>query len=172
MRRIAPHTLWIGSRADLRTPRSIAEAGVTLLVDLAIEETIPSLSRELAFARFPLYDGAGNDRWLISTAITTCVAALGHGQTVLIICSAGLSRSPAIAAAVLAVRAQRPASECLAHVAAGHGDVSPSLWGSVQRALADIECDAVSPMRATCHREGEQGGLPRPISSIPPRLSL
>lgn len=106
-------------------------------MDLAIDEPLPGVSRERAFARFPLYDGGGNEPWIIRAAIETAVHALRNGQTVMIACSAGMSRSPAIAAAVLSVFTGRPPQDCLVEVARGKADVSPALWAQVLAALGD-----------------------------------
>lgn len=137
MRQVHPHPLWIGNRGDLRQPRAITAAGISFLIDLAIDEPIPSLSRELAFARFPLEDGVGNEPWLLRMAIDACALALRQQQTVMVMCSAGMSRSPAIAAAALSLHTGQPAPSCLALVTAGGGDVSPGLWGKILHVLSN-----------------------------------
>ena len=106
-----------------------------MLVDVALDEPPPGVSRERAFARFPLHDGGGNPDWMIAGAIWTCVHGLRAGQTVMVACSAGMSRSPAIASAVVAVITGRPAGVCLTEVCAGKADVSPALWAQVERVV-------------------------------------
>jgi predicted protein tyrosine phosphatase len=56
----------------------------------------------------------------------------------LVYCSAGMSRSPAIAAAALSVVQGGSAQEKLSEVVAGQShDVSPQLWEAVQRVCRD-----------------------------------
>lgn len=138
MRRIEPHNLWIGHRGDLRDPRLVSSHDVSLVIDLAIDEPPLVLAREVAVARFPLDDGAGNAAWLVRGAISLGVRVLSEGETVLVACSSGLSRSPAIAAAMVAVREGVPPEQALRRVTAAEGDVSPGLWGAVASAIADV----------------------------------
>ncbi len=135
MRQVPGYPVWIGHRGDLRDPRSISAAGISFLVDLAIDEPVPQVSRELAFARFPLYDGAGNEAWLVRAAIDTCVFALRSNQTLMVMCSSGLSRSPSIAAAAISVHYSLPPGECLKLTTAECGDVSPSFWAKAIEVL-------------------------------------
>jgi len=51
----------------------------------------------------PMADGPQNDPDAVVEAVETVVNALERGQTVLVHCSVGASRSPAVAAAALAV---------------------------------------------------------------------
>ena len=135
MRQVSPHLLWIGHRGDLRDLGRIREAGIDCLIDLAIDEPPPTIGHELAFARFPLMDGGGNERWLVRAAIDTCETILRSGRSVMVVCSSGMSRSPSIAAAALSVYTGRPPAACLLEVLGGSGDVSPSMWGQVLQAL-------------------------------------
>ena len=51
----------------------------------------------------------------------------------LVVCGAGQSRSPAIAAAAIAVVFRKPADECLKEVAEHFpADVAPALWDEVK----------------------------------------
>jgi predicted protein tyrosine phosphatase len=57
----------------------------------------------------------------------------------MIACSAGMSRSPSIAAAALAVITKRTPDECLQSIAAsGPHDVSPILWSRVKTVYTEI----------------------------------
>src|SRR5262249_26770590 len=73
------------------------------LIDLALEEPPVPLTRELVYCRFPLLDGAGNSPWLLRAALDTTAALLASRVPTLVFCGAGMSRSPAVAAAALAI---------------------------------------------------------------------
>jgi hypothetical protein len=136
MRRILPHPLWIGHVGDLGDPASIRAAGIKALVDLAIDE-LPSVpGREWLYCRFPLLDGAGNPPWLVQAAVRTVAGLLRARTPTMVYCSGGMSRSPCIAAAGLAVAKGAPAAACLAEVIhGGPADVSGLLWEALQAAI-------------------------------------
>lgn len=135
MRRIPGYPVWIGHRGDLLAQKAINAAGISFLVDLAIDEPVPQVSRELTFARFPLYDGAGNEAWLVRAAIDTCVLALRNNQNLMVMCSSGLSRSPSIAAAAISLYSGEDPAKCLRLTTAECGDVSPGLWTKILEVL-------------------------------------
>lgn len=136
MRRVSGHALWIGNVADGRDLRAILTAGVEAVVDLALNEPPPPLTRELVYCRFPLLDGAGNPPWLLRAAAETVAGFLRAGVPTLVFCGAGMSRSPAVAAVALAVASGRTPAECLELVTeAGPRDVSVSLWNELFASL-------------------------------------
>ncbi len=131
MRRVQPYELWIGNTGDLADMRGTIDAGVRAVVDLALNERPPQLPRELVYCRFPLVDGAGNDLWTLVTAIEMVANLIKLKVPVLVCCSAGLSRSPAIVAAALSRVEQRRPEDCLKSVSkiASH-DVAPRVSGN------------------------------------------
>ncbi len=135
MHEVIPGALWIGHIGDASDLKSLHQAGVRALVDLALNETPPPLSRELVYLRVPLVDGAGNAPALLRAAIATTRLLLEEGLPTLVYCSAGMSRAPAIAAMALSRLWQRSPEECLVQIATGFAhDVSTSLW----RELLDV----------------------------------
>lgn len=138
MREIIPGLLWIGNAADARNPSELHEQGIRAVVDLAFEHTAPQLTRDLVHCRFPLVDGAGNPPGLVRIAIDTVVAFLRMGMPTLVACGAGMSRSPAVAAAALARFQNRDVDACLQEIVANRPhDVSPSLWREVYAAFVE-----------------------------------
>ena len=132
MRAIESYSLWIGNAGDVRSVAELMEAGILAVVDLAANEPVASLPREFVYCRFPLLDGTGNERWLLRAAISTISEFLRDNVPTLVACSAGMSRSPALAAAAIARVSGRDPHECLlACVASGPADVSPALWNEV-----------------------------------------
>ncbi len=76
---------------------------------------------------------------IIETAIRCVVSVIEHDIKTLVACGAGMSRSPAIAAAAMAIVAQRPPDNCLNEITtnAPH-DVSPILWTRVKQVYNQI----------------------------------
>lgn len=102
MRQLLHHSLWIGHIGDVRNLRAIHDAGIEAIIDLAMNEPIPTLTRELIYCRFPLVDSGDNSPTLLKLAIQTVTDLLGTTTPTLVYCSAGMSRSVGIAAAALA----------------------------------------------------------------------
>ncbi len=135
MTEVVPQRLWLGHVGDVQDLRAVLDAGVAALVDLASNEPIPRLTRDLVYCRFPLVDGAGNDPELLRLAIETSVLLLRAQMPTLIYCSAGISRSLAISAAAWAVVMQMPLEHCLQQFAKAKAhDLSPGLWADVVQA--------------------------------------
>ena len=88
--------------------------------------------RDLIACRFPLLDGVGNRPELLALAVRTVAGLLAAEVPTLVCCSAGMSRSLAVLAAVLAWVNHEPPQDCLKRIAAHHpSDVSPGLWKEV-----------------------------------------
>jgi protein-tyrosine phosphatase len=133
MRKITGHLLWLGNAGDERNRKRILDTGIQAVVQLAAEEPVLELPRDLVYCRFPLVDGLGNDLNVLQVAIMAVANLLVKNVPTLVVCGAGLSRSPAIAAAAMAVVFRRPADECLKEVAENFpADVSPALWDEVK----------------------------------------
>ena len=132
MRQIAPHSLWLGHVGDVRDPRKVLDAGIVAVVDLASNEPMPILPRDLIYCRIPLVDGPGNQASLLRFAVRTTARLLHDRTPTLVYCSAGMSRSPAVAAAALALALGQTPLTCLELVAEGRPhDASPGLWQDI-----------------------------------------
>ncbi len=71
-------------------------------------------------------------------AITTVVNLVEMKLPTLVVCGAGLSRSPAILAAAMALVFQDTPDECLKQVAEHHpADVAPGLWDEIKMMVRD-----------------------------------
>src|SRR5258708_5183826 len=101
MNQIIPYPLWIGHGGDGRDFRQVFQASIKALVQLSAEEPALAPPRELIYCRFPLVDGGGNRAELLFLAVSTVATLLKMSVPTLLFCGAGMSRSPAIAAAVL-----------------------------------------------------------------------
>jgi len=138
MRRIGNRALWIGPALNAAGLRSVYEHDIKALVDLAINEPIPQLTRELIYCRFPIVDGSGNRPELLRIAVMTTADLIRSGTPTLVFCSAGMSRSPAIAATALSVATGQSPADCLAEVfGSGPRDLSPPLWQDLVQLLGE-----------------------------------
>jgi protein-tyrosine phosphatase len=134
MRRIGNHALWIGNSVDVSDLRLLHDVGIEALVDLGLNEPVPVLTRELIYCRFPLLDGVGNPPALLRLAVETTARLIGAEVPPLVFCSAGMSRSPAVAAVALAKATQMSVVDCLTTVFAdGPRDLSGGLWNDLLR---------------------------------------
>jgi hypothetical protein len=132
MHRFEPYHLWLGHAGDLAGVRAILDEGICAVVDLALNEPVPQLPREMVYCRFPLVDGTGNDPWILLSAIRTTASLLNLAVPTLVCCSAGLSRGPAIVAAALSTVTHQTPEDCLRQVSKSVAhDVSPGFWNEV-----------------------------------------
>jgi protein-tyrosine phosphatase len=138
MRQISAHLLWLGNAGDERDCKRVLDTGIQAVVQLDAEEPVIELSRDLVYCRFPLVDGPGNDKKVLQLAITTVANLLEKKVPTLVVCGAGLSRSPVIAAAAIALVFQQPADDCLKEVAEHFpADVAPALWDEVKKVVEE-----------------------------------
>ncbi|MFO0833087.1 MAG: dual specificity protein phosphatase [Phycisphaerales bacterium] len=139
MRCVPQTTLWIGAARHARDSSGLASNGIRAVVDLAVNEAPASPARELVYCRIPLYDGAGNDPELLDLALSTIARMLNLQIPVLVACSMGMSRAPAIAAGALALaHGAEPAHALLRVTTGGGADVSPALWAAVVQSVERI----------------------------------
>lgn len=137
MRQIPDCKLWLGHVGDARDLTRLLSAGIVAVVDLARDEATPPLARELVYCRFPLIDGSGNPRWLLRSAVETVAGLLREGVPTFVYCGAGMSRTPSLAGAAIALARGCTPSEGLAHaVRERAADVSPALWSEIQETIA------------------------------------
>jgi hypothetical protein len=136
MRQIEGYPLWLGHKGDAADFERLFRLGIGAVIDLALNEPATLLPREIAYCRFPLVDGAGNPPWLLRSAAQTVATFLRAGVPTLLFCGAGLSRSPAIAAAGLAILERKSLKDALADIARGGAvDVSTALWTDLEEVI-------------------------------------
>lgn len=134
MNQIPPYPLWVGHAGDGRDSRRLLDHGIRAVVQLAFEEPPLQPPRELAYLRIPLNDGPDNPDDLLALAVAAVASLVRLRVPTLACCGAGMSRSPAVAAAALSSCTGEPAEEVLRRILKGRpGDVSPGLWGRIAR---------------------------------------
>ena len=137
MRPIAGRSLWLGHAGDLRDFRAVMDAGIGAVVELADNEPMAVLPRDLVRFRFPISDGGDNPPWLLRLAVDSVASLLRAGVPVLVCCSAGMSRSVCVAAGGVAIAEGLTLAEAMtAVVASGPVDLSPGLLHQLRRALS------------------------------------
>lgn len=132
MNRIEPFALWIGHGGEEANLAPIYEAGIEAIVVLAGEEPPFSSPRELITCRVPLIDGGGNPPERLGLAVQLVTTLVEAKVPTLVCCGAGMSRSPAVAAAALARVFGGALTGWLERVAEHHpSDVSSALWADL-----------------------------------------
>ena len=126
-----------GSCRDVRDPSKLLEAGISAVVDLALNEPPAMLPRELVYCRFPLIDGFGNpapapahgrgDRSLHAAFWYADAGLLRGGHEPI----AGDRRPPSR----LSANALSPRDLRSSVLESGVGDISPGLWIEIQEAM-------------------------------------
>jgi hypothetical protein len=139
IRNIHLDRLFIGNALDARNVPLLFENGISAVLDLAVEEPPAHLARDMIYCRFPITDGDGNTNVFITAALRSLVTLVENEIRTLVACSAGMSRSPAIAAAAVAIVTRRPIEECLVAITTGAPhDVSPIFWSRMKTVYNQI----------------------------------
>lgn len=137
MRCIPGYQLWLGHVDDVRDLSGLHAAGIEAVVDLALNESTPLLTRELGYCRFPMIDGGGHPPWLLRATVETVAGLMRAGVPTLVYCGACMSRTPSVAGAAIAiVRGCSAAEGQTLAVQSGAADVSPALWSDIQAAIS------------------------------------
>lgn len=137
---ISANQLWLGHAGDGCDALAIYEKGIEAVMQLAAEEPAAVLPREIASFRIPLLDGGGNDYRRLRTAVWLLSELLLAEVPTLVCCSAGASRSPAIAAFSLARLRNQSPKEALKFIREQRPtDVSPGLWNELLTCFGESE---------------------------------
>ena len=92
--------LFVGTFADAESTIRLRDCSVDAVVSLTHD--IPCVP-EVSVTRIPMVDGPQNDVQTFEQAVIETLKRLDGGDRVLVHCSAGASRSPAVAATALAL---------------------------------------------------------------------
>ena len=146
MFRSTPHKdLYVADAIAARDLRQIYDHQIKAVVDLAANEPPAVLGRDIVYCRFPLADDASNDDALVETAILCLRSLLERDLRSLVACSAGMSRSPLIAAAANSLMSGNSLRSCLTALIEGAPhDVSQAMFSSVERIVRGFSKPDVS----------------------------
>lgn len=123
MDEVAPG-LFVGTVDDAGDAAALRDRAITRVVSLTHEAPDPAPA-EVAVVDVPMRDGPQNDREAFTEAVVAVRSALERDEPVLVHCSAGASRSPAVAATALALHEDRSLEDAFERVADRRGAVDP-----------------------------------------------
>jgi protein-tyrosine phosphatase len=95
--------LFVGTIDDAENTMRLRDRSVDAVVSLTHD--LPCIS-EVSVTRIPMVDGPQNDAQTFERAVIEMLERLEEGDRVLVHCSAGASRSPAVAAMAFALHTQ------------------------------------------------------------------
>jgi hypothetical protein len=78
VRQVTGFALWLGSVADARDMRPVHAAGIQAIVDLAGNEPLLPVARDMVYYRFPLVDGPENQAWQLTLSQLCCGSNCQH----------------------------------------------------------------------------------------------
>ncbi|TKX54570.1 MULTISPECIES: protein-tyrosine phosphatase family protein [Halorubrum] len=114
--------IFVGTRSDAEDESLLRDRGVDAVVSLTHDD--PDTG-SVARVDTPMTDGPQNEYSAFVDAVETVVARREAGQRVLVHCSAGASRSPAVAAAAMTRLTDRGLDEAFEQVLARRPEVDP-----------------------------------------------
>jgi hypothetical protein len=95
--------VFVGTIEDADRGAFLENHGIETVVSLTHSPPDTGFPETVSVRQVPLTDGPQNDRSQFETAVDTLVSALESGETVLVHCSRGASRSPSVAATALVI---------------------------------------------------------------------
>lgn len=95
--------LFVGAVGDAGDKALMCEYGVEAIISLTHDSPDDGFHSDLEVVRLPMKDGPQNDQQVFEQAVIHVLSRLRAGDNVLVHCSAGASRSPAVAATALAL---------------------------------------------------------------------
>lgn len=96
--------LFVGTVVDAGNESVLRERGVTAIVSLTHCEPESGFPSDVTVVDVPMMDGPQNEQSTFRRAVTEVLFRLDADDGVLVHCSAGASRSPAVAATTLALQ--------------------------------------------------------------------
>lgn len=117
--------LYIGDLEDAGSGETLVEQGITAVVKLTHRSPATPYPDEITVADHRMIDGPQNDVDMFDAAVTEAIALRDDGETVLIHCKMGTSRSGAVTAAVLAHRHEMTVTSALDQIQRAKPDVDP-----------------------------------------------
>ncbi|MEL6106398.1 MAG: dual specificity protein phosphatase [Planctomycetota bacterium] len=137
MHELLPKRLWIANAIEARDARMLFDLGIEAVVDVAYEEAPARLPRQLIYCRFPLNDGGGNPSSTLRLAVRIVTELVENAVPTAVACSAGMSRSPLIAAFAASQLVGESADDILKDLAQWRPlQLNAALWNEALAALS------------------------------------
>ena len=119
--------IWLGNSRDARKLEELERAGITAILNVAIDLPNRVQHPEIVSSHTGLVDGPGNGPARYLSAILQLAALTQAGYTVLVHCHEGISRSPFVVACLLVVaRAQPDLYAALNYIAQRRPQIDPA----------------------------------------------
>lgn len=108
------------------------------VVSICQESPVDEISNSIEHHQFPIDDGPHEYR-IFENSVDTIRKALDRGDTILVHCRVGMSRSVSAVAATLATDTDRTLTEAFDHIEDQRGLIAPTddLWASARRYVGD-----------------------------------
>lgn len=117
--------LFVGTIDDAGTPSALRTHDVDTVVSLTYETPADELSKDIEHVSVPMMDGPRNDADEFRRAVRTVYDRVREGECVLVHCSAGASRSVAVAAVVVSLVDSRDIDRAFQVVAESRAEADP-----------------------------------------------
>lgn len=95
--------LFVGTAEDASDASTLRDHDIAVIVSLTHTGPGEDVPAEVTLVDIPMMDGPQNSRNAFETAVGEVLSRLDTGEVTLVHCSAGASRSPAVAATSLAI---------------------------------------------------------------------
>lgn len=117
--------LFLGTLEDAGNSSLLDEQGISAIVSLTYTEPEDGFPEDKTVSRWPMMDGPQNSREQFEQAVAVVEAHLDQETGVLVHCSAGASRSPAVAATALALYSRLELEEAFKQISDRRTAVEP-----------------------------------------------
>ncbi|MFT4922769.1 MAG: atypical dual specificity phosphatase [Haloarculaceae archaeon] len=108
--------LFVGTIADAGDESALCTYDITAIVALSYDDPEGGYPSKQTIVAVPMVDGPQNDPQTFGAAVQAVRSRLDAGTRILVHCSAGASRSPAVAATALALDGNRDLEEAFQQV--------------------------------------------------------
>jgi len=99
--------LFVGTAEDASDASTLRDHDIAVVVSLTHTGPPGDIPADVTLVNVPMMDGPQNSRTAFETAVGDVLSRLDAGEVTLVHCSAGASRSPAVAATALAIHTNR-----------------------------------------------------------------
>ncbi|WP_256301588.1 dual specificity protein phosphatase family protein [Haloarchaeobius salinus] len=117
--------LFVGTLEDAGNSSLLDEQGISAIVSLTYTEPEDGFPQDKSVSRWPMMDGPQNSREQFEQAVAVVETHLEQDTEVLVHCSAGASRSPAVAATALAIHSNLELEEAFKRISSRRDAVEP-----------------------------------------------
>ncbi len=122
MDEVAPE-LYVGTLEDAEDATGLENTSVDRVVSLTY--TDPEIGFPGSVSKFAMLDGPRNDRQTFRAAVQETLESLRRGETILVHCSRGASRSPSVAAAAIAMHEEITIEEAFEQIGQRRDEIDP-----------------------------------------------